>query len=72
VGGGLPYGCTVVAISAYADEEVQAALLRLLDAGYPVLLLTVGDEPPPVSPEIEHRHLGGSDAWAKVEKLATA
>jgi len=39
------------------------------EAGHPVLLLTVGDMPPLVPLRLETRHLGGSDAWQRLESL---
>ncbi|NPV09702.1 MAG: DUF58 domain-containing protein [Anaerolineae bacterium] len=67
----LPYGATVVALTAQPDEQVQAALVRLQDAGHPVVLLTVGEEPA-VNGMIERYHLGGVDAWERLEKLQLA
>jgi uncharacterized protein (DUF58 family) len=72
IGSRLPYGCTIVALSAQADEEAQETLVRLQDIGYPVLLLTAGDAAPTITAEIETHHLGGSDAWQSLEKLELA
>jgi uncharacterized protein (DUF58 family) len=69
VGTALPFGASIVALSAWPADETQEALLSLQDAGHPVLLLTAGDEEPTVSAQIEHRHLGGSDAWQNLAEL---
>ncbi len=39
----LPFGASVVAISAIATEPIQAALLALHDAGHPTALVLVAD-----------------------------
>jgi uncharacterized protein (DUF58 family) len=69
VGMSLPFGASVIALSAWPGEETQEALLSLQDAGHPVLLLTAGDQEPVVSSQIEHHHLGGSDAWQNLAEL---
>ncbi|MHB0875423.1 MAG: DUF58 domain-containing protein [Anaerolineae bacterium] len=69
VGMALPFGASVVALSAWPSEETQEALLALRDAGHPVVLLTAGDEAPVVSSQIEHHHLGGTDAWQNLAEF---
>ncbi len=39
----LPFGATVIAVSALATEPIQAALLALHDAGHPVALVVVAE-----------------------------
>jgi uncharacterized protein (DUF58 family) len=39
----LPFGATVIVVSALATESIQAALLALHDAGHPVALVLVGE-----------------------------
>ncbi len=39
----LPFGASIVAISAIANEPIQAALLALHDAGHPTALVLVAD-----------------------------
>jgi len=68
----LPFGSTVVTITALATEELYAALLSMQDAGHPVVLLTVGDEKPQVPPMFTNYHLGGRDAWRHLEALELA
>ncbi|MGI6368991.1 MAG: DUF58 domain-containing protein [Anaerolineae bacterium] len=65
----LPYGTTVVAITASPSDELYEALGLLQEAGHPVSLLTVGDMPPVVPERIESHHLGGSDAWQRLQAL---
>jgi uncharacterized protein (DUF58 family) len=68
----LPFGSTVVTITAFATEDLFAALLSMQDAGHPVVLLTVGDERPQVPPIFTSYHLGGRDAWRHLEALELA
>mgnify|MGYP005841347065 CR=1 FL=1 len=58
----LPYGATVVVITARPGEEVYERLFALDTAGHGVILLTVGDEEPGVPETLRHHHLGGRDA----------
>lgn len=68
----LPFGSTVVTITALATDDLFAALLSMQDAGHPVVLLTVGDEKPQVPPMFTNYHLGGRDAWRHLEALELA
>jgi len=43
----LPWVSTIVLVSAVVTEEILIALLRLKEAGRRVVLLALGDEPPP-------------------------
>lgn len=58
----LPYGATVVAITARPGEDVYERLLGLELAGHGAILLTVGDDAPDVPETLRHHHLGGRDA----------
>jgi uncharacterized protein (DUF58 family) len=69
---GLPYGSTIVPITAQVTEALLVALLMLQDAGHPVVLLTVGDERPQVPATFTNYHLGGRDAWHRLETLELA
>jgi hypothetical protein len=69
---GLPWGATVVVISAAPDEGLQAALLAVHDAGHSVALLTVGENPLPAAAGLEIHHLGGQDAWQTLAALDLA
>jgi uncharacterized protein (DUF58 family) len=68
----LPYGSTVVAITARPVEEVLVSLLSVQDAGHPVVLLTVGDQEPEVPALFDTFYLGGRDAWHRLEALELA
>jgi len=66
----LVYGTTVVVITASPDEDLYEAMFALEGAAHPTLLLTVGDVVPNVPQVLSNHHLGGSDAWHRLEKLA--
>jgi uncharacterized protein (DUF58 family) len=68
----LPYGSTVVVITARTTEPILLALLALQGAGHPVMLLTVGERRPYVPDRFATVHLGGRDAWDRLEALALA
>ena len=69
----LPYGSTVLCISAHVTDALWSSLLALRDVGHPVVLLTVGDEAPTVeSSLLTSIHLGGRDAWHHLEALELA
>jgi uncharacterized protein (DUF58 family) len=65
----IPFGSTVIVITAQATEDLLAALLTLQDAGHPTVLLTVGDEKPEIPLVFTRYHLGGRDAWHRLETL---
>jgi len=68
----LPYGSTVLAITARATEPVLVSLLTLQDAGHPVVLLTVGEQEQEAPAAFTTFHLGGRDAWHRLETLELA
>jgi len=68
----LPYGSTVMAITARAVEPVLVSLLTLQDAGHPAVLLTVGDDEQETPATFTTFHLGGRDAWHRLETLELA
>lgn len=43
----LPWVSTIVLVTAIVTEEILIALIRLREAGRRVVLITLGDEPPP-------------------------
>jgi uncharacterized protein (DUF58 family) len=45
----LPYGATVIAVSAIVSEPILSALLSLHDAGHPVSLIIANDEAQPLA-----------------------
>lgn len=74
---GLPYGATVVVISALQTADLLAALLDLKDAGHAVTLLVVGDDPDlPILPGIPFTgktvHIGGRREWYELASLEVA
>ncbi len=46
----LPWVSTIVLVTAVVTDEIQIALLRLHEAGRRVVLLALGDQPPPPLP----------------------
>ena len=65
---GLPWGASVVVLSARPTLGLQAALLAVQDAGHPATLLTVGSAPIDAPAGLDVHYLGDTDAW---ENLAT-
>lgn len=45
----LPYGATLLAVSAIVTEPILSALLTLHDAGHPVALIVANDQPQPLA-----------------------
>ena len=45
----LPWVATIVLVTAIVTDEIMVALLRLKEAGRRVVLLSLADEPPPLS-----------------------
>jgi uncharacterized protein (DUF58 family) len=68
----LPFGATVVAITGMAGNAIYEVLLAIQEAGHPVLLLTVGDDPVQVPEALPSFYLGGRDAWHRLETLELA
>ncbi|MBI3942171.1 MAG: DUF58 domain-containing protein [Chloroflexi bacterium] len=69
----LPYGATIIAVSAVADEEVVSALLDLHRRGHPVTLLALGEEPAYQNiPGVEIKYLGGRELWRTLERKPSA
>ena len=68
----LPYGSSVVVITAMPGDELYKALLRVQANGHPVTLLTVGEEPIKAPTGIKAHYLGGRDAWRRLEKIELA
>jgi len=68
----MPYGSTVVVITARPIEQTLVALLALQDAGHPIVLLTVGDQKPTIPATFATFHLGGRGVWRRLETLELA
>lgn len=62
----IPYGATIVAISALPTDDLLAALLQTQMEGHPVTLLTVGEEPIQAPAKLSTHHLGGRDVWRRL------
>ncbi|MCB0108007.1 MAG: DUF58 domain-containing protein [Caldilineaceae bacterium] len=66
----LPYGATIVIISAILTPELEQTLLDLRRREYAVVLLTVGERGPGTYlPNIHHQHLGGLEEWFALETM---
>jgi len=65
----LPWGATVVMLSAQPVEGLQSALLRVRTAGHGCVLLTAGEAPIKPPPGLDVYHLGGLDAWENLAAL---
>ncbi|NPV08397.1 MAG: DUF58 domain-containing protein [Anaerolineae bacterium] len=72
IGADLPFGATVIVLTSRPSEETQEQLLALQDLGYAVTLLTVGEEPPDIAPQLETHHLGGAESWNELASLQLA
>jgi hypothetical protein len=59
----LPWGATVLLISAIAPEGTRAALLRQRESGRNVAWLYLGEEKPPVVPGVLVRHAPPRTDW---------
>ena len=68
----LAFGSTVMAVTAQPTPELFVTLFSLRNAGHPVVLLTAGDNTPKVPALFTHYHLGGRDAWHRLEALELA
>lgn len=65
----LPYGATMVVITALPEEETIKTLLILRDRQHPVTVLTVGERPTQMPSGLQVYHLGGKDAWRDLQAL---
>jgi len=72
MGPDLPYGATVVVLTARPHAELQEQLLGLQDAGHRVVLITAGEERPEIDAPLECYHLGGAETWYELESLELA
>jgi uncharacterized protein (DUF58 family) len=66
----LPFGATVIAVSAIVSEPILSALLALHDAGHPVSLILANDQPPadlPASDELPVYYVRQN--WDELETL---
>lgn len=68
----LPWGATVIAITATPAPAVLEALAAMQASGHPVMLLTIGEQAPAIPASLPTHHLGGRDAWHRLESLELA
>jgi len=68
---GLPYGATVVVITAVINPRLEQVLLDLRRREYAVVLLTLGDavQQRPL-PNIQYHHLDNHEAWDAIQTVA--
>lgn len=66
----LPFGATIIAISAVPSEALYAALLDARRGGHPVALVAIGEEAPGDLPdEIAAFWIGGHEAYRHLKEL---
>ena len=69
----LPYGTTLVVVSAVVNQRLRRTLVDLQRRGYGVALVSLGEtEPDALPPAIRHYHVGGREEWHALESLALA
>ena len=66
----LPFGATLVVVTAALDEAALAELQALRASGHPVALLLVGEHPPIALPGARVYHVGGVESWRELNGLA--
>jgi uncharacterized protein (DUF58 family) len=69
----LPYGTTIVVVTALLTEPLRRTLLYLHDRSFALALVTLGPagETPPI-PGVRRYHLGGYAAWEKLTNITLA
>lgn len=66
----LPFGATVIVISAVTTDELIAALLDLKAAGHPVALLAISETAPTNLPDdLRMFWLGGREAYERLSEI---
>ena len=68
----LPLGSTLVAFTAWPRDAIVESLLAVQAAGHGVMLLTVGEPRADLPERLPSYHLGGADAWRRLEALQLA
>jgi uncharacterized protein (DUF58 family) len=69
----LPYGSTLVVVSAVVNPQLLHTLVDLQRRGYGVALLSLGEtEPDALPPVIHHYHVGGREEWHALESHTLA
>jgi uncharacterized protein (DUF58 family) len=69
----LPYGTTIVVVTALLTEPLRRTLLYLHDRGFAIALVTLGEagKAPPI-PGVKRYHIGGRAEWEKLASVALA
>ncbi len=65
VTGALPWGTTVLLISAIAPEGLRASLLQVRESGHPTIWLALGEQRPPDVPGVQIRHAPPTSAFGR-------
>jgi uncharacterized protein (DUF58 family) len=65
----LPWGSTMVVVTAVPAEPLLAALYRMKRVGRKVVLITIGDHEPVSSNGITTYHVSDDIAWEKLESI---
>ena len=66
----LPFGATLVVISAVVNRRLQLALADLRRKGFGVTLITLGEEEPQLLlPGVTTYHIGGKERWQGLTQL---
>jgi uncharacterized protein (DUF58 family) len=69
----LPYGTSVVLVSATANARLQQTLLDLRARNFGVTLVGLGDKTHDLQlPGVRHYHIGGKEEWHDLATLALA
>ena len=67
----LPYGATVVVVTAVLGDDIMAGLLALRAARHQVALILIGDHPADLAlPGVQVRRVTDPAAWRKIDALA--
>lgn len=71
--GNLPYGATIVVVTAVVTDRLRRTLVELPRRGYGVALVALGqarlDE---ALPGVQYYHIGGREVWNELGSLALA
>jgi hypothetical protein len=69
----LPYGASVVVVTATTSYNLQQSLLELRRRELGITIVTLGDKSDKVMlPGIRHYHIGGRKEWDELESLTLA
>lgn len=69
----LPWGATLLVVTAVVTEEMEGALLALKSAGHPIALVLVGEEAARLQPSglLTYR-VGGEEFWRELQRVELA